>query len=472
MNKKSKIKVHQFLLLLLLLTSPTFTQFPDLFGNTNGISPNTGNSTNNVGNSTSGAINTTLTSVISEDAADIPIIHQHYKDFCFAIINLVHPSSTSQATISTAKQDICERLVLNSGDNLKNKWLGDKMIGYVGTEVLGQNWDFNAGIANLLGIAGNLNTNLLNNLNNNKQNCWDKSDNCQLGQSLLDLQAVQSLWGATRNTGQVKVKEHIQALEQSSGGGSDLPDGFRRMRRMLRGRVGIIGGGSRDKLRDDGNDDKGKVVKNYASLDEQVNSKEGKKELLEKLNKFTPDLTKLSPVEKKAFKLKDDVRIVKDKINAVIRNWNTFSSAVQQQIIKGVEINLKYAKYRCEKKFGPNTCKQMNAVSYCYNCNQGEQVYWKTPQTCGCKTVAAASTTRKQVWRRERRRILKAVIKAENGGLSSNVDLNNQEKNQARLMRNSMDNLKINDAFFYEVEDYYRDHPVDDGGCKGGKGGK
>lgn len=435
-----------FLALLVLSPKQSLCQFPDLNTNSMGFPPNTGTSPSNVSGSSSSSVTTTLTIVIAEDSADIPIINTHYKNFCIEIINLQNVAGVSDTLLTTTKQNICDRVILNSGDALKNKWLGDKMIGYLGTEVNGQSWDYNAGAGNLLAIAGNLNTNLLNNLNNNKNTCWNTNDNCQLSQTLLQMPPVLNSWSGIRNTGFQKVKQHIEAVQNS--GITGLGSG--RIRRMLKAK----------KFK---KSKKSKIV--YTSLEVQISTAKGKKELVKKVKKFVPDVSKLTEPEKKAFKLAEDVRIVKNNINEVIRNFRSLSVVNQQKLLQGVEINLDYAKYRCERKFGAHKCKKMNAVSYCYKCPQNQITYWKTIKTCSCRAVSNSNAgTGQNLWRR----ILKATSNGSQGnnaksGLSSVTQLSSKESSQASLMVQNLDATTVNDAFFYEVDDYYRDHPLNDG---------
>lgn len=437
---KKRTQILFFSLLILTISTPITCQFSNLFGNTNGISPNTGSSTDNVQNSESSTVSTTLSSVIKEDSADVPVITDHYKNFCIAIINFVNIADQSFDRITQDKAAVCDRIILNSGDNLKNKWLADKMIGYLGETIRSQStWDYNAGVSNLIGMAGNLNTQFLNQLNNNKQQCWTKQDNCQLSTSLLNLGIVQSTWNSVRNAGQVKVKEHIEAVEASSGSPTSL--GRRRLLRSIQHNIG-------------GNRANSNEFNNRLKFD--ALSQEEKKKLQETLNRFAPDPKTMNDNQKKIYKLKDDVRIVMGNINEVIRKYESFDKETQQKILKGVRINLKHAEARCEKKFGEKNCKKMNEVAYCYKCPKGQDVYWKTTSTCGCKgevnTKIALSNT--NLWIR--------ILGQKNHGNQQNqygqIEVTQQDKKQAELMTKTMDMSKINDAFFYEVEDYYRDH--------------
>lgn len=367
-----------------------------------------------------GTIDTMAKSISGEEKTHVAAILSVYKDLCNDLLRLGSTGSMTSSQIRYERDKICQRLVMGSGEALKNLPLAHKMIGIVGKILREKEWALTMGLSASIGKAGNVNSEVVKRLESMKSKCWSTQNNCLIGQEMAKLEPVRRTWQEKRDNGADQVTKHLEIEAMSQKGMTDMiNDGVKK--RLLQSRRYLI----------------------EMDLSE--------KDMKEVMQTFNPDISKFTTEQKVAFELKNEITNIFEKINNVIRNSRSFSNQKITEFLGGKKLNLERAKMNCEAKFGKGQCIQMGLVAYCFKCQEGETVFWDTISTCSCKK-SEGNNGKKLGFFGFFHSTVKKIKKINFDG-----DLEDIFKHLGEIMMKFMDTLKVSDAFFYQVEHGYED---------------
>lgn len=126
-----------------------------------------------------------MNTAINEEDADIPKINNLFHENCVAHLKVSNSISLSSNRILELKKNICYKLTVNAGSQLKNIMLGKRMLGLLASKAVQNVYDLKLDESQNIGVAGDRNTELLGVLQSNKRSCWDSDTNsCGVTDSL------------------------------------------------------------------------------------------------------------------------------------------------------------------------------------------------------------------------------------------------------------------------------------------------
>lgn len=365
-----------------------------------------------------------VSSLTEQEREEASKTESSFRDLCLELLKLENIGGNLVAAIEDQKKELCKRIALNTGRDIKNRYLGLKMMGIFADPLLQKSLNYNDSFEHLVGLAGNLNTEIINSLKNKRQECFSATDNCRL--KTVFINAVKSDWVTKRKDAVKTLTTHIEATTSI---GIKLPE-MDTAGRMLEEK------GTRNRVR-----------KREIDLNKKLLKKKIAKKIDRIFAKYTPNVSRLSPVLKEAFKIKEETRLAISMINEQILRYREMPKCERTKYFSEFKFNLKRARRSCMKKFGKKECIKMCKVAYCYACPDGYETYWRTKRTCGCRLTSDTIAHKLMVYED----LLRQAIEEE----EDDDEISQREEELAKFMRQHMKITSINDAFFYRVEDYY-----------------
>lgn len=220
-----------FILILLLTTQINCTTFSTLLSNTEQnsvLSPlsTSGAQSSELKTSSTATIDSAATIAIKEEEADVPKIDDLFLRNCVNYLKVKNAVNMSDAKIEEIKKNICSKIIVNSGSNLKSFMLSKRMLAIIVNKSDENVFDLTLHESQNLGIAADINTKFIDELRSKKQTCWDNGqDPCgatdQLKEKITGFSNVQTII----EEGIKEIADYIQRLK-----GDGLPTSLSRRR--------------------------------------------------------------------------------------------------------------------------------------------------------------------------------------------------------------------------------------------------
>lgn len=362
-------------------------------------------------NTDESTIQTTTAKVILEEIGDSIKVENLFKKLCEEHLRVKGTEDMSYSKLSQIKEDICERIIVNSGGKLKNEWLGQKMIGYLGKRIVDNVFFADIGLDQNLAKSAEINSEFVNDLLENKDDCWSVEDfPCGIDENLRSYSDVIEDVIKKYEEGKKSIMKYLEKTEEEESEIESLE-----RRRVLFTRKSI---------------------------------KKIKKDIKKKAKKFK---SHWKGNKKYGKVVKSQIKIVQNKINRKIRQFNILTEEEQQALFKGIDnIELSFAEIRCEKKYGEQNCKKMNDVSYCYKCAGEFEAYWKEFNACGCRLKSERTNLWSDFGGNKGKKGSSGFTKL---SLLRKKILNKKIAENIKMMSKKLDQRKVKDAFFVRVED-------------------
>lgn len=373
------------------------------------------NAMNAINHSSKSKVKESIEDVIKEDEKDIPKIHEFYNKACQQVLEFKRGKNNSKTKLDTLKRDICSSVVNNSGEELKNILLAQKMIGFLVQKISEVNWDPNLDKSLLLASSGKQNSKFINVIRDNKIKCWQKDDEqCGLTDQVKKTKGFSS-YIETAESAKKTIKKFV--FESSSSSSSQITS-LGGMRRVLQ---------------------KKKKKGNKGEVDDTI--------------------------------LRTAIKEIMDQMDTMIMKIRFMNDKQREKFLKPLKpLKVDFAEVRCEKKYGANNCVKMNEVAFCYKCSEGYKPVWSTYKTCGCQQEEEEEEAQGDLWKsyrngKKKRRILgekkeneaqKEVDEASLIDVLRDHFLTKEVERLASEMLKGLDSLDVNEAFFFKVEDMFR----------------
>lgn len=379
------------LLIVVTLITCHYCQLPEMNDNTIAMGLNSDTSATEVANANPNTLKRCTDSAIQEQNEDIPKIDNQFKIFCKEILKVKIKQDCLNSDLNNFKENICMKISINTGSQIKNYNLAIAMINYFVEGFISEEFIFTSDSTSAINKAAEINSRINDKLIEQKEKCWETPEECQLSEALKSTKYA----GNTLNTLWEDSCVIVDAARLAASGSQ---------RRILSLRR-----------------------KNRSSF-------------------FKSWLEKFREREQK---MKLNVEITMMNINMIIKNYRSYDEKKQSEIFKGIYLDLNPARKRCENKFGAGNCQRMPGVpAYCATCPPQAKTYWKTVSTCGCQIIKSRGSYRLL----SGNRIDYSSFSYSRKEAYNPKDYRTYGYNYQRY---SFNWYAVDDAFFYEVEDHY-----------------